>query len=179
MNTRFKRIILAAVVISLVLPAALFAAEDITGLWKTVDDETGNPKGVVAVYEYKGKVYGRVIASFDDEGKYIDDDMYRQINRSPFLVGDPAFNALTIIWDMKDKGKKWSGGKIMDPGDKEKKPGIYDCEMWRDGNSLVVRGKILFIGRNQTWYPMDNSEFPDGFRIPDWKSFKPEIPELK
>ncbi len=175
-----KKILLTFIVISFVLPAALFAADDITGLWKTIDDETGNPKGVVAVYKYQGKIYGRVIASFDDDGKYIDDDMYRQINTSPYLVGDPAFNALTIIWDMKDKGKKWGSGKIMDPGDdEEKKPNIYDCEMWREGDTLVVRGKILFIGRNQTWYPMKNSEFPEGFKIPDWKSFKPEIPAIK
>ncbi|MDC7225182.1 MAG: DUF2147 domain-containing protein [Spirochaetales bacterium] len=175
-----KKFLLSIIVISLMIPAGLFAAEDITGLWKTVDDETGNPKGVVAVYEYNGKIYGRVIASFDDDGKYIDDDMYRQLNTSPYLVGDPAFNALTIIWDMVDRGRKWGRGKIMDPGNaEEKKPGIYDCEMWKDGDTLVVRGKILMFGRNQTWYPMDNSEFPDGFVIPDWKSFKPEIPKLK
>lgn len=179
MEIRIKRFLLFAAVILLLLPAAVYAAEDITGLWKTIDDETGNPKGVVAVYEYQGKIYGRVIASFDDDGKYIDDDMYRQINTSPFLEGEPAFSGLTIIWDMKDKGRKWGGGKIMDPGDDEKKPGIYDCEMWKEGNSLVVRGKILFIGRNQTWYPIKNSEFPDGFRIPDWENFRPEIPKLK
>lgn len=180
MNKRFLRVLLSIIVICLILPAAVFAAEDITGLWKTVDDETGNPKGVVAVYKYQGKIYGRVIASFDDEGEYIDDDMYRQLNTSPYLVGDPAFNALTIIWDMKDKGKKWGGGKIMDPGDAEEdKPGIYDCQLWKEGETLIVRGKILFFGRNQTWYPMDNAEFPDGFVIPDWKNFKPEIPKLK
>jgi uncharacterized protein (DUF2147 family) len=165
---------------SLIIPAALFAADDITGLWKTVDDETGNPKAVVAIYQYQGQVYGRVIASFDDDGKYIDDDMYRQINTSPYLVGDPAFNALTIIWDMKDKGKKWGSGKIMDPGDsEEKKPAVYDCEMWKEDKTLVVRGKILFFGRNQTWYPMNNAEFPADFKIPDWKAFKPVIPEIK
>ena len=68
----------------------------------------------------------------------------------------------------------------MDPGDSEdKKPGIYDCELWKDGEKLIVRGKILFFGRNQTWYPMDNSEFPEDFVIPDWKNFKPEIPKIK
>ena len=180
MKKKGIRLLLSIIVIGLIIPAALFAADDITGLWKTIDDETGNPKGVVAVYEYQGKIYGRVIASFDEEGEYIDDDMYRQINTSPYLVGDPAFNALTIIWELRDKGKKWGGGKIMDPGDaEEKKPGIYDCEIWKEGNKLIVRGKILFIGRNQTWYPMNNSEFPSDFKIPDWKRFRPEIPKLK
>lgn len=179
MKRKVIRVLSSIIVISLILPAAVFAADNITGLWKTVDDETGNAKGVVAVYEYRGKIFGRVIASFDEDGKYIDDDMYRQINTSPFLEGDPAFNALTIIWDMKDKGKKWAGGKIMDPGDTEVKPGIYDCEIWKEGRNLIVRGQILFFGRNQTWYPMRNSEFPAGFEIPDWKSFRPEIPKIK
>lgn len=180
MKRKILKVLFTILVVCLIAPAALFAAEDITGLWKTIDDETGNPKGVVAVYEYQGKIFGRIIASFDDEGKYIDDDMYRQINTSPYLVGNSAFNALTIIWDMKDKGKKWGKGKIMDPGDsEEKKPAIYDCEIWKEGNTLVVRGKILFFGRNQTWYPMNNAEFPDDFKIPNWRAFKPEIPKIK
>ncbi|MBI9107399.1 MAG: DUF2147 domain-containing protein [Spirochaetales bacterium] len=178
MNNKI-RAFLIILLISLLLPAVLFAADDITGLWKTIDDETGNPKGVIAVYEYQAKIYGRVIASFDDEGREIDDDMYRQINTSPFLVGEPAFNALTIIWDMKDKGNKWAGGKIMDPGDTEVKPGIYDCEIWKEGRDLIVRGQIFIFGRNQTWKPMRNSEFPEGFIVPDWKNFRPEIPKLK
>jgi uncharacterized protein (DUF2147 family) len=173
------RILLTVLLVSLLLPAAIFGADDITGLWKTIDDETGNPKGVIAVYEHRGKIFGRVIASFDDEGKEIDDDMYRQIKKSPFLVGEPAFNALTIIWDMKDKGKKWAGGKIMDPGDTEVKPGIYDCEIWKEGRNLIVRGQIFFFGRNQTWHPMRSYEFPAGFEIPDWDNFRPEIPEIK
>ena len=180
MNGRKSVVVLMIVLFAVLVPAAAFAADDITGLWKTIDDETGNAKAVIAVYEYGGKVYGRVIASFDDDGKYIDDDMYRQINRSPYLVGEPAFNALTIIWDMKDKGRKWAGGKIMDPGDTEdKRPSIYDCEMWKEGRNLVVRGQILFFGRNQTWLPMKNSEFPQGFNVPDWKRFRPEIPKIK
>ncbi len=162
----------------LLLPAMVFAqAEDITGLWKTIDDETGNPKGVVAIYKYNGMIYGRVLCSFDDFG-VIEDDLYRQEKKSPFLKGEPAFNGLTIIWEMKDKKKKWGGGKIMDPGDEEKKPGIYDCELWKEDGNLIVRGKILFIGRNQTWLPFSESEFPAGFKVPDWRNFRPEIPEL-
>ena len=180
MNRKISIFLMTMLLISLIVPAVLFAADDITGLWKTIDDETGNPTGVVAIYKYQSKIFGRVIASFDDEGKYIEDDMYRKIYTSPYMVGEPAFNALTIIWDLKDKGKKWGSGKIMDPGDDEDvKPGIYDCEIWMEGDALIVRGKILFFGRNQTWFPMENSEFPDSFVIPDWKNFKPEIPKIK
>ena len=30
---------------------------------------------------------------------------------------------------------------------------VYGCEMWREGEKLIVRGKIAFLGRNQTWLP--------------------------
>ena len=28
-------------------------------------------------------------------------------------------------------------------------------EIWRDKENLIVRGKIAFLGRNQTWLPSD------------------------
>lgn len=175
-----KLLLLILLMAGLLVPT-LFAADstDVTGLWKTIDDETGLAKAVIAIYEYQGKIYGRVLCSFDDDGVTIDDDMYRQINTSPFLVGDPPFNGMDIIWDLQLKGKKYAGGKIMDPGDSDVKPRIYDSEMWREGDILIVRGKILFIGRNQEWHIFDPKDFPQGFVIPDYKKFVPKIPKLK
>ena len=40
------------------------AAEDITGLWTTIDDDTNEPKSVVQIYEHNGKVFGRVVKLF-------------------------------------------------------------------------------------------------------------------
>lgn len=173
----FLMILCAAV---LFVPSVFAAGPtDVVGLWKTIDDETGVAKAVIAIYEYQGKIFGRVICSYDDEGKTIDDDMYQQKERSPFLVGDPAFNGLDIIWDLEKRGDKYAKGKIMDPGDKEKKPRIYDSEMWREGDTLTVRGKILFIGRNQTWHLFNPADFPPGFEVPDYKNFVPTIPQEK
>lgn len=167
------------VALLVLLPAMVAASPGVVGLWKTIDDETGDPKGVVAMYEYRGKIYGRVICSFDESG-VIEDDIYRQEKRSPYIEGNPPFSGLDIIWDMKKRGDRFIGGKIMDPGDDEgNEPAIYDCELWREGNSLIVRGKILFFGRNQTWYPMNESEFPPGFVVPDYRSFVPKISEIK
>jgi len=177
---RGKFLLLILLMAGLLIPS-VFAVDfsDVTGLWKTIDDETGVAKAVIAIYEYQGKIFGRVLCSFDDTGTFIDDDMYQQIKTSPFLVGEPAFNGMDIIWDLEKKGKKFAKGKIMDPGDSEVKPRIYDSEIWREGNKLIVRGKILFIGRNQEWYPFDPKDFPAGFVIPDYENFVPEIPEVK
>jgi uncharacterized protein (DUF2147 family) len=180
------KIVLALLALMLIATTSLFAEKDVTGFWKTIDDETGLPKAVVAVYTYGGKLYGRVLLSYEEDGKTIKDDMYKQELRSPYLVGNPPFSGLDIIWDLEYNARKdqWSGGTILDPGndktDSEKKePKTYGCVIWKEGNDLIVRGKIAFIGRNQTWKPFSRSNFPDGFRVPDYASFRPTIPSIK
>jgi uncharacterized protein (DUF2147 family) len=171
------RLLLAAV---LVVGAAAVAAaqQSVTGFWQTIDDETGRAKSVVAVYAHEGKVYGRVILSYEDDGVTVRDDLNKQQRRSPFLEGNPAFCGLDIIWDLApDNGGRYKGGSIMDPGNQEKKPKVYGAEMWREGDSLIVRGKIAFFGRNQTWKPFP--AFPPGFPVPDPGAFRPAIPRIK
>ena len=42
--------------------------------------------------------------------------------------------------------------------------------MWRKGENLIVRGKIAFIGRNQTWLPYQDEDLS--------KEAKPLVPTL-
>jgi hypothetical protein len=37
---------------------------------------------------------------------------------------------------------------------------VYGCEMWRNGENLVVRGKIASLWRNQTWLPYKGEKPP-------------------
>lgn len=113
------------------------AAAGITGYWTTVDDETKEAKSVVQVYEYQGKYYGRVVELLQNPGARAK------------IKGSPSIKGLTIIWDLEKDGDSYSGGEILDP----QKGKVYGCEMWRDGANLIVRGKIAFLGRNQTWLP--------------------------
>ena len=41
--------------IAFLFATSVCAAENITGLWTTIDDETGEEKSVVQIYEYQGK----------------------------------------------------------------------------------------------------------------------------
>jgi hypothetical protein len=173
---------LAIGLVMLLLFTSMAAAQqDVTGFWKTIDDETGKAKSVIALYTLQGKLYGRVIMSYEDDGSTIKDDIYRQKVRSPFLAGNPPFAGLDMIWDLTwDAGKKiWRNGSIMDPGSETNKPKIYASEIWLDGGKLIVRGKIAFIGRNQTWLRFDKKDFPAGINAPDYTSFKPTIPKIK
>ncbi len=40
-------------------------AQDVTGKWKTIDDETGEAKSIVEIYKQNGKVYGKVVEILD------------------------------------------------------------------------------------------------------------------
>jgi uncharacterized protein (DUF2147 family) len=147
-------------------------AMDITGYWKTVDDTTGEVKSICGVYEKNNRVYGRLLVLFKD-GEYLED--YRNPQKiAEEVKGKPFYSGLDIIWDMKESGSRYKKGKIMDP----ENGNIYDCEMWLENGNLMVRGSILFIGRNQTWVPMDGSEpLPSGLVLPPLNSFTPVIPQ--
>jgi len=155
----------------MLLFCSLYAGDPIGGFWKAMDDKTGNPQCIVAVYEYQGKYYGRMIASYDDHGK-INDTIYAPKGRAPGVLGTPFYCGLDFIWNLRDKGEKYRG-KIMDP----REGGIYNAELWvRDGN-LIVRGELLFFGRNEKWLPVFQKDLPKGFKLPDVKKFVPVIPE--
>lgn len=133
----------------------LAAAEGVFGFWTTIDDETKEAKSVVRIYEYKGKVYGRVV------------DILKNKNARAKLPGSPEIIGLDIIWDLEKDGDEYNGGEILDP----QKGKVYGCAIWREGDNLIVRGKIAFFGRNQTWLP--NKTFKD-----DGKPLTPKKPKL-
>lgn len=145
-----------------------WAAQDIVGFWKTIDENSGQARSIVAIYEYRGKYYGRIMGSYDENGK-IDDSIYKPIERAPGVVGNPFYSGLDIIWDLYSKGGKFIGGEILDP----EKGKVYGAEMWLKNGNLVVRGKILFFGRNQTWLPVADSEFTGTFKKPNLLTFVP------
>ena len=169
-----KKKLIGILALTVFLLSPLMAASGITGMWKTVDDETNVVKSIVKIYEYKGKIYGRLLVIYDDEG--VLKDTY--VNPSVIaenVKGEPFFAGLDIIWDLEQKGSKWKKGKIMDP--KEGK--IYSSEIWLEGSNLIVRGKIGPFGRNQTWLPASQRDLPSGVPEPSDSTLKPVIPQEK
>jgi uncharacterized protein (DUF2147 family) len=146
-------------------------AQDIQGFWKTIDEKSGKPQCVVAVYEYENKYYGRIVGTFNDKG-VMDETLDAPSDRAPGLVGKPFYCGLDLIWNLK-KGSKCKG-KIVDP----KKGNIYRAEVWVEDGNLIVRGKLLCFGRNQTWLPASDADFPSTFKKPDVTKFVPVIPEV-
>lgn len=162
-----RKVILLIVVLS--ISTSVFSAEKITGIWKSISDKTGLVESVSLIYEYKGKIYGRLLVTYEEDGSLADPK-----EKSLKVKGEPPFIGLDFIWNLEDRGKKWSRGKILDP-----LPGkIYSCDLWIDKGNLIVRGKIGPFGRSQTWVPLKNrSELPSWVVIP--RNPTPKVPKLK
>ncbi len=163
------RRILSVLFIFGLFAAPVMANSGILGLWKTVDDETNEVKSIVKVYEYSGKVFGRILVTYED-GR-LKDTYVKPSHRAENVKGTPFIAGLDFIWDMEEKGDKWKKGKIMDPMNGK----VYSSEIWLEGGNLIVRGKIGPIGRNQTWLPATVKDLPSGVTEP--ASLVPSIPE--
>lgn len=85
----------------LLLSTWALAADSVVGFWKTIDDETHEPKSIVQLYEYQGKLYGRVV------------DLLKDKQAKAALPGSPAILGLDIIWDLTKKGDKYRGGEVL------------------------------------------------------------------
>lgn len=117
------------------------------GLWKTIDDETKQPRSLVRITESGGVYEGKVEKIFPREG----DDPNNLCKACKGDLKDKPVLGMTILWGLKADGKGFAGGEIMDP----KNGKTYRCKMAlvEDGKKLNVRGFIgvSLIGRTQTW----------------------------
>ena len=116
-------------------------AQSALGVWKTIDDETGEAKSHVEIFERNGKVYGKIVKLINPESTIC-----------TTCTGDRKDKALVgmqIMWDMYKSGSTWKGGKIFSP----QKDKTYKCKIWLDGNNtLKVRGYYYGFYRTQTWH---------------------------
>lgn len=128
--------------ISLLVMNGLYAQGNVTGKWKTIDDETGKMKSIVNVEEKDGKLYGTIIElepSTDPNKVCIECKDHRKGEK---LVG------MQIISGLEKDDDVWEGDDgILDPENGK----LYDVKIWEVDGNLQVRGYIGFIFRTQTW----------------------------
>lgn len=125
---------------------ALLAGVDsdpVVGRWQTIDDETGEPKAIVEIELRDGLLYGRIVQLFPKEG----DDPDPRCDKCPDERRDQPLLGMSIIDGLKRESARWAGGKILDP----EKGKLYACQLWREGETLRVRGSLLIFHRTQTW----------------------------
>ena len=119
-------------------------AQDVTGKWKTIDDETGEAKSIVEIYKQNGKVYGKVVEILDAKKRNLTCINCTGSDKDKPILG------LVIIKGLEKDGDEYSDGTITDPNSGK----IYKCYIELEGaNKLNVRGYVGFslLGRTQTW----------------------------
>jgi uncharacterized protein (DUF2147 family) len=115
------------------------------GLWRTIDDKTGQPRGIVRVYQADGGYFARIERSFtaNEDG--------RKCTACTDDRKDQPLIGLVLMRNVRlDKGK-YGGGDIVDPNTGS----AYGCSfaLEDEGKTLAVRGYlgVSLFGRTQKW----------------------------
>jgi uncharacterized protein (DUF2147 family) len=117
------------------------------GLWKTIDDNTGQPRGLVRIRAVNGQYEGKVEKIFPKPGEETSPkcEKCEGVRRNQPVIG------MTILWGLMKQGDEYQGGEILDPENGK----VYRSRMKLvdSGKKLDVRGFIGFslFGRSQIW----------------------------
>jgi uncharacterized protein (DUF2147 family) len=140
MKSIFSALLLTAVT----LPA--FAQMSPVGLWRNVDDKTGEAKAEVRITDTPNGLVGKLEKRLSKDAK--PEDVCKEC--SDDRKGQPMLGLEIIRGGKKVEGKDvWEDGKIMDPENGRN----YNLKMTpiEGGKRLEVRGSIGPFGRTQTW----------------------------
>jgi uncharacterized protein (DUF2147 family) len=111
--------------------------------WVTRDDETGEAKSHIQLYEYNGKLYGKITKLLRPSLAHNCDEC------EDYRKGQPILG-MVIIENMEYSDGMWSKGKVLYP----KQGKWYGLKFWLkegDANTLVVRGNVGPFYRTQYW----------------------------
>ena len=117
------------------------------GLWKTLDDKTGEARSFIKVWTDKGELFGRI----EKLVRKPDENPNPLCDKCPGDKKDKPIIGMMVMWGLKQDGNTWRGGTLLDPDDgKTYKSKVKVID---GGRKLEVRGFIgvSLIGRTQTW----------------------------
>ena len=123
----------------------LFAQGNVTGTWKTIDDNSGEARSHIEIYEESGLIFGKVVRLLDSEPDIVCEECKGAKKNKPIL-------GMVILEKLQPYKDYYRKGSILDP----ENGNTYKCTIWVDENSpdqLKVRG-IHWTGlyRTQTWH---------------------------
>jgi uncharacterized protein (DUF2147 family) len=131
--------------LGLAAASAFAQADSPVGLWKNIDDKTGEAKGLIRISESGGMLVGKiekVLTKGQEDAK---------CEACEGELKDKPVAGMQIITGLK-KGAQWfEGGTILDPNNGK----VYKARMKLvdEGRKLEVRGYVgaPLLGRTQTW----------------------------
>lgn len=123
-------------------------AQDVVGIWKTIDDNTGEAKSHIEIFKKDGKVYGKIIKILNPDARDRVCSECEGEDKNVKILG------MNIIKGLKKDGNEYSGGTITDPENGK----IYKSKIWLtedNPNRLKVRGYVAFLYRTQEWIRLE------------------------
>jgi uncharacterized protein (DUF2147 family) len=144
--THLRRLVYIALVgLSIMGAAAAADLSSAVGWWQPIDGKTGEPLGLIRIYQDHGLFFGRIEPSSPS------DDRSRKCTRCPDERRNQPIIGLVLIRNMRAQGDEYIGGDIVDPDT----GWIYGCKfrLVDDGRELIMRGYfgISLFGRSQMW----------------------------
>lgn len=143
-KTLFRHMAKGFVAISLLASASAWAQNTPVGLWRTIDDSTGQPKAEIRITDAAGALTGvlekALITSTEPNCTLCTDDRKDK----------PKLGMELIRGARKAEGKEvWESGQILDPENGK----VYRLTLAPQdgGKTLQVRGYIGPFFRTQVW----------------------------
>lgn len=113
------------------------------GTWLSTDDETGEEKSHIRIFEKDGKQFGQIVRVMRESLNHPCDKCEGERRNKPIL-------GMVIIENMIFHEGYWQGGRVLFP----KQGRWYKLKYWLkpgNPNELVVRGYIGPLYRTQYW----------------------------
>jgi uncharacterized protein (DUF2147 family) len=138
-----KRLVLALVTLA---AGAAFAQSTPVGLWRNIDDKTGEAKAEIRIVDNGGTLNGKIEKRLVKDAK--PDAVCEECKDE--RKGKPIIGLEIIRGAKKAEGRDyWEGGKILDP-ENGREYGLRLTPV-DGGQKLDVRGSFGQFWRRQTW----------------------------
>ena len=148
----------------LLVSAALFAADPAVGLWKSIDDKTGEVTAIWKIYEQDGKLFGTIAATIklpQDVIATACKDSYKNFPLSGSVNKMRTVGTPWIFNMEKESEGNWKDGNIIDPSNgkmygcviKYLKTGEKNKKYTATQPTLAMAGTVGPIQVFQYWIP--------------------------
>ena len=153
----------------LVLSTAVFAADPACGLWKSIDDKTGEVTAIWRIYEEGGKLFGTIAATTNDPQDVIASACKESYKNFPVAGAVNKMKTVGTPWIfnmVKESEGFWINGNIIDPSNgkmygcviKYLKKGEKNKKYTATEPTLAMAGTVGPIQVFQYWVPATEAD---------------------
>lgn len=126
--------------------------KSVFGYWKHIDEDSGQTQSIFKLWEYQGKLVGKIVKIFPVPGKPKKQETCTECSGSQ---KDKPIEGILFFWNFvhdQENKLKWVDGKVLNPEDGK----VYnaEAELSADGQKLSVFGYIRLlvkVGGTSVW----------------------------